>query len=64
MKKYILENEKCEECGNNLELHTEAEQKSVSEFFAFDGDEAKCIECHEMHVVTVVEGEGAYITIL
>ena len=63
-KKYILEKEACGVCGSNLELQTNVEQKHLSEIFAFDGDEATCIECGEIHVVTVVEGEGAYITTL
>lgn len=63
MAKYILENEYCEECGNNLELNTEAEQKSNFDFYAFDGDEAICLECGELHIVTVIENKCAYITI-
>ena len=50
-------NDECPECGEDVEVLTD----SYTENMAYDGDEARCTECHTKGTVTCADIDEAYI---
>lgn len=49
MKEWKLFNDECTRCGNVAEVFTDADQEG----YAYDGDDARCVECGLLGNVSV-----------
>ena len=51
MKKWVLWQDNCPECGNDIEIETDATEEGC----CFDGDAVRCVGCSFKSMMTVYE---------
>jgi hypothetical protein len=45
----------CDECGNDVEIETTAEQCDGYDWYAYEGDIGTCVECGTRHSVCITD---------
>lgn len=57
MEQWYLLSEDCPNCGESVEVLTDANQQSEFETFAFDGDKVRCSNKCGFETIAIVHGD-------